>query len=152
MPPLVLVSRAIGGRVKESTRSWHRSFDAFSSATSQGLRAIALTRVQAAEAAERSRHAAVHVGSSGMGAAWLGSQRLHARQRRGRRGRRDRDPGRRRSCIGNGAITLGDLASFFAVLGLLRGQVNSALIAMPAVISGGDSLSRLDAILTASRR
>jgi ABC-type multidrug transport system fused ATPase/permease subunit len=49
--------------------------------------------------------------------------------------------------VAKGTMTIGDLVAFYAVLGLLRNQLLMGAGAMPTVISGTESLARIEEIL-----
>jgi ABC-type bacteriocin/lantibiotic exporter with double-glycine peptidase domain len=51
------------------------------------------------------------------------------------------------TAVADGNMPLGDLVAFYALLGILRGQLTAALVTAPIVISGWQSLGRLEEVL-----
>ena len=74
---------------------------------------------------------------------------LLSRQRDGDGDRGGDRPCRRGVPVTAGTMTTGDLVSFFTLLALLRGQTPAMLTAIPTVISGMESLQRVEALLDA---
>jgi ATP-binding cassette subfamily B protein len=51
------------------------------------------------------------------------------------------------AAVADGRISLGSLVAFYALLALLRGQLGIVLATLPQVVSGTESLDRLEALL-----
>jgi ABC-type multidrug transport system fused ATPase/permease subunit len=147
-PALVLISRRLAPRVRSLTTRWQHAFDTFSSQTQLALRGITLIKLHGAEGieGERRRRQVAELGEAGRSMAWW--QSLYTLL-----------SGAIAAAIGvivlvaggvavaEDRVSLGDLISFYAVLGLLRSQLMLGWTAVPQVISGGESLRRLERIL-----
>jgi ABC-type multidrug transport system fused ATPase/permease subunit len=152
-PGLVLLSRWLGRAVRARTRAWHRAFHVFSSETLLALRAMTLTKVHGADSLELARRIPQlqELGRAGRGMVWVQSAYTLTN-----------DAVAAASgvivlviggtAVAGGSMSLGDLASFFAVLAMLRGQVTRTLVGVPQVLSGIESLSRLEEILDSKVR
>jgi ABC-type multidrug transport system fused ATPase/permease subunit len=144
----VLASRRLSTSVRRRTRIWHRAFDDFSARVLFGLRARTLIRTQTAEEleADATRGVAAELSRAGHAMAW--AQAAYS-QLNGLVGAATGVAvlvvgG---AAVGDGRITLGSLVAFYALLALLRGQLAIALVALPQVVSGTESLDRLEALL-----
>jgi len=148
VPGMVLVKRRLGVNLRVRTRIWRRAFDRFSAQTHLSLRTRTLTEVRAAEQfeLERGRVQVDELSAAGLEMAWrqgalsiaqgailavtavlvlvVGGRAVAERQ-----------------------LSTGDLLSFYAVVALLLGQVGTLTGLMPIIISGQESLDRLDAFL-----
>ncbi len=149
-PIFVVLSFVLSQVVRRRARAWYRQFDAYTAETLIGLRAMTLTKLQAADRQEierqRGRYAALGEGSLALNW-WQGAYT------------------QLNSAVGalagvvvlvvggievaRGSIVIGDLVSFFSAVGLLRGQTAFVLAGLPQVIAGLESLPRLEAILDA---
>jgi ATP-binding cassette subfamily B protein len=150
--PLLLVCSAVVGRlVRRRTHEWREEFETFDSQTLFALRSITLTKAHGADAGEvASRRRQVEsLGRRGYEMAWMQSayslvngtiMAIGAVIVLVLGGR----------AVANGSMSLGDLISFFALLALLRGQTPTLLTAIPAVISGMESLKRVEELLGAA--
>jgi ATP-binding cassette subfamily B protein len=148
IPVLVLLTRTLNKRVRARTRRWQRSFDAFSTQTQLALRSITLTKLHGAEQSEVERQAVKieELGDTRMAMTW--AQALHTQLN----GVIAAAGGVIVLVVGGvavarGTMSMGDLISFYAVLGLLRNQLLIGGGATPTVISGTESLARLERIL-----
>jgi ATP-binding cassette subfamily B protein len=143
-------SRRLRPRVRSRTRAWQSAFDRFSARMHFALRGRSLVVTHAAEDSElRSGGEEIReLSSSGLAMAWL--QSLY--------GQVNGTLAAVSSVIvlvvggaavANGNTSLGSLISFYALLGLLRGQASQLLATAAQAISGGESLARLEEILEA---
>jgi ABC-type multidrug transport system fused ATPase/permease subunit len=150
-PAMLYASRRLRPRVRRRTRAWQHAFDRFSARMHFALRGRSLIVTHSAEDSElrAGREEIRELSSSGLAMAWLQSLygQVHGTLAAvssvivlvvgG-------------AAVANGNTSLGSLISFYALLGLLRGQAGQLLAAAPQVISGGESLARLEEILEAS--
>jgi ABC-type bacteriocin/lantibiotic exporter with double-glycine peptidase domain len=150
VPVLILVGKWLGRRVSVSTRAWYRAFDTFSTQTQLALRAMTLTKVQAAEQIElqRRRWQFAELAEAGRRMSWLQTAYGIVQQSVAA------SAGVVVLVIGGAAVankqmTIGELLSFYAVVALLLRQVNAILALAPHVISGYESMTRLNDILDA---
>jgi ATP-binding cassette subfamily B protein len=148
IPALTVLMKLLNKRVRTRTRRWQRAFDAFSTQTQLALRSITLTKLHGAESSEVDRQAIkiAELGDTRMKMSW--SQALHTQLN----GVIAAAGGVVVLVVGgvavaHGSMTMGDLISFYAVLGLLRNQLLIGGGATPTVISGTESLARLERIL-----
>ena len=148
IPILVVLTRTLNRRVRTRTRRWQRAFDAFSTQTQLALRSITLTKLHGAERSEVERQALKinDLGETRMAMSW--AQALHTQLN----GVIAAAGGVIVLVVGgvavaHGTMSMGDLISFYAVLGLLRNQLLIGGGATPTVISGTESLARLERIL-----
>ena len=150
VPLLIFFGKVLGRSVRGRMRRLQRAWDAFSSGTQMTLRAITLVKVQGAERTEVEARRADHVqlGRAGLDLAWV----------RGAYGIVQSAIAASSGVIvlvfgGVAAarhdMTIGELLSFYAVLALLLRQVNAILGGVPQVLSGYESVSRLDDLLEA---
>jgi ABC-type multidrug transport system fused ATPase/permease subunit len=153
IPAMVLAVRPLGRSVRGRTRVWQRAFDRFSSQAMVGLRASTLTKLHGAEGVEleRRRAHARELGEAGLRMAWV--QTAHG----GINNTIAAVIGVIVLVVGGVAVaeermSIGDLVSFYAVLGLLRAQVGTASIAAPQAIAGSESLTRLEDFLADAAR
>jgi ABC-type multidrug transport system fused ATPase/permease subunit len=150
-PLMLLVSRRLRPRVRHRTRVWQEAFDRFSARTHFALRARPLISAHAAEDVELAAGGAEarELSAAGLSMAWLQSFYGHLNGALvaisavlvlivgG-------------AAVAEGTTSLGSLIAFYALLGLLRGQLAMLLSGIPQVISGGESLERLEEILNAA--
>jgi len=148
LPGMVMVKRHLGVTVRQRTRSWRDAFNQFSAQTQLALRTRTLAEVRAAEGVEleRGRARAEKLSAAGLQMAWrqgamsiaqgaiLASAAVLVLIVGGR-------------AVANKQMTTGDLLSFYAVVVLLVGQVSTLATAIPTIISGHESLDRVDAFL-----
>jgi len=148
VPGMVLVKRRLGGALRAHTRVWQRAFDRFSAQTQLSLQARTLTEVQGAEREElgRGRARVEQLSAAGLEMAW-------------RQGALSIAQGAivavaavlvlvvGGDAVAQGHLSTGVLLSFYAVVALLQGQIGTVTTLMPTVISGHESLDRLDAFL-----
>jgi ATP-binding cassette, subfamily B, bacterial len=148
IPALIVMARTLNKLVRRRTRRWQRAFDAFSTQTQLALRSLTLTKLHGAEQHELERQTVkiAELGDARTSMAW--AQALHTQLN----GVIAAAGGVIVLVVGgvavaNGSMSMGDLISFYAVLGLLRNQLLTGGVAAPAVISGVESLARLEKIL-----
>jgi ABC-type bacteriocin/lantibiotic exporter with double-glycine peptidase domain len=148
VPGMVMVKQRLGGTLREWTRTWRDAFNRFSLQTHLSLRTRTLAEVRAAEEVEleRGRAQVEELSAAGLEMAW-------------RQGALSIAQGALLAAaavlvlvVGGRAVaqkhmTTGDLLSFYAVVALLVGQVSTLTTAIPTVISGHESLDRVNAFL-----
>jgi ABC-type multidrug transport system fused ATPase/permease subunit len=148
VPVMAVLSRYLSLSLRRRTREWHRAFESFSSDTHVALRNITLTKLHAAEPLEVESRASKLGDLSDAAArrAWLESAYPQVNNAIGALaavvvlvvgG----------ISVAHGSMSLGDLISFYAVLGLLRVQMGNVMMGLPKLIAGGASLDRLEGIL-----
>jgi ATP-binding cassette, subfamily B, bacterial len=148
VPAVLLVGRMLNRRVRQGTRRWQRAYDAFSSQTQLALRSATLIRLHGAEGSEldRRREQIDELGEKRLAMLW--AQNLYSQITAiitAAAGVVVLVVGG--VLVSNDSLSLGDLISFYAVLGLLRTQLLSGGLAVPGVIAGQESLGRLESIL-----
>lgn len=147
VPLMILTGRTLAPKVRSVTRSWQRSSDRFSSQTQVALRSMTLTKLHGAERIEleRRERQLAELAEAGRRMSWWHA--VYSLQQwfisaavgvivlvfGG-------------IAVSDGRMSLGDLISFYAVLGLLRSQLMSGSVSIPQVISGTESLARLERI------
>ncbi len=148
VPLIVLTSRLLGVRVRHWTQAYQRSFDTFSSQTGFALRAIYLTKATASEEREleQRRGQFDELSEVSRKMSWLQAAFTLANS----------------AVIGvasmiilvaggaevaRGTMTMGEFLSFFAALTLMRARISTIFTQAPIIVSGFQSLARLDAIL-----
>jgi ATP-binding cassette, subfamily B, bacterial len=148
LPALYLLSRRLGPRVRAHTKIWQRASDIFSTQTQLALRSVTLTKLHGAEQSEleRRRIQLAELGEAGRTMAWWQSCYTLLN------GAISAAGGVIVLVVGGaavaeGRISVGELISFYAVLGLMRTQLMGGLVTMPQMISGTESLARLERIL-----
>jgi ATP-binding cassette subfamily B protein len=148
IPVLAVLTRTLNRRVRVRTRRWQHAFDAFSTQTQLALRSITLTKLHGAERSEVERQSIKidELGEARMAMSW--AQALHTQLN----GVIAAAGGVIVLVVGgvavaHGTMSMGDLISFYAVLGLLRNQLLVGGGATPTVISGTESLARLEGLL-----
>jgi ABC-type bacteriocin/lantibiotic exporter with double-glycine peptidase domain len=153
VPLVYFVSRWLGRHVKVRTRIWQRAFDTFSTQMLVALRSMTLTKVHGVEehVLQRRKLEFAELGQAGRTMAWIQTAYTLVN-------------GAVAAAAGvvvliggglaviDGRLTLGGLLSFYALLALLRTQVNTILLATPQVIAGSASMERLEAIRDAPDR
>lgn len=148
LPILVLMTRAIERVVRRRTNAWQRAFDAFSSRVLFILRAHSLIAEHTAEEAEQTAADAeiAQLSLAGREMAW--TQAAYGQSS----GAVGGVIGVMVLVVGGAAVaqhqmSLGSLVAFYALAALLRAQVSPMLTAVPQLISGGESLRRLQELL-----
>jgi ABC-type bacteriocin/lantibiotic exporter with double-glycine peptidase domain len=148
LPIIMLLTRAMGRLVRRRTRLWQEAFDTFSSRVLfiLGARSLIVTHTaEDREEAAASREIA-ELSLAGRQMAW--SQSAY--------GQLSATVGVIAALIvlvvGGAAVahhhtTVGSLVGFYALAALLRTQISQVLAALPQLISGGESLRRLQALL-----
>jgi ABC-type bacteriocin/lantibiotic exporter with double-glycine peptidase domain len=148
IPPMALLSSRLSRSLRSRTRDFHGHFDIFSSQTHTALRGITLTKLHGAEELELGKRTGQlgALGEAGRHMAWLqGAYFLVNNTVMATAGVIVLVVGG--IGVADGRLTLGDLISFYAILGLLRTQSTGLLTSLPQLISGGESLDRLEEIL-----
>jgi ABC-type bacteriocin/lantibiotic exporter with double-glycine peptidase domain len=149
MPVLIFAGRRMGRLLRDNTEEFHRAFGSFSKATLGILQMMDLTRAQAAEQVETraQRHRIAHLSQTSKRRAWLetADQALHSTI--------VTTWGVLILLIGGfavaqGAMTVGDLVSYYVLVSLLNGQLRGALGTVSHIIDGNVSLSTLYQFLT----
>lgn len=150
-PLMFIVARRLRPRIMSRTRAWQQSFDLYSSRMHFALRGRHLIASHSAEEAEqRAGDEEIRgLSSDGLSMAWL--QSLYGQIN----GTLAAVSAVIVLVVGGAAVagdrtTLGSLISFYALLGILRTQAATLIAAAPQVISGGESLHRLEEILEAT--
>src|SRR3954447_677287 len=153
VPPMAIVSSRLARTIRVRTRDFQRHFDVFSSQTQTALRGVTLTKLHAAEEMELSRRQGQldELGEAGHRMAWLQSAYFLLNTNVAA------TAGVIVLVVGGIAVadgdqSLGDLLSFYAILGLLRTQITAVVTSLPQLISGGESLDRLEGILNEPAR
>jgi len=150
VPLLIALGKWLGKSVRVRTRRWQIAFDVFTSKTALALRAMTLVKVQAAEREELDQRRAEHtdLGRAGRDLGWvqsafyivqnavMASSGVVVLVLGGR-------------AVALGQMTIGSLLSFYAILALLLKQVTLILQALPQVMTGYESVARLEEILEA---
>jgi len=150
-PLLLLCSVIVGRAVRRRTHDWREEFETFDAQTLFALRSITLTKAHGADegeiAARRGQLEALGARGYEMSLTQAAYSLLNGTIMAigavivlvvgGR-------------SVASGSMSLGDLISFFALLALLRGQTPTLLTAIPAVISGMESLGRVEELLGAA--
>jgi ABC-type multidrug transport system fused ATPase/permease subunit len=150
MPLMVVLGRFLGRAARTRTRVWQREFDVFSTQTLLALRAMTLTKVNAAEreeVAER-RPQVIRLAEAGREMTW--AQNAYTQVQ----GAAAAMAGVIVMVVGGaavarGSMSLGSLLSFFAIVALIRGQATLVLFQMPTIISGLEYVRRLMGVLDA---
>lgn len=151
IPVFIVLSRSVGGKVREHVHAFRQSFEAFSRGMLFVLQMMDLTRIQSAERFEVQRQSRVmdilRLSSGRM--AWVAtaysliqSTILAA-------------AGVVILVIGGQAITLGqmtlgELLSFYAAVTLLRTHLQTTFRSIPVIIQGNESLNSLYDLLQSS--
>lgn len=151
VPVFVVLSRSIGGKVREHVRAFRQSFETFSKGVLFVLQVMDLTRIQSAEGFELRRQRSImdtlRLSSGRM--AWVGtaysllqSTILAA-------------AGVIILVVGGQAITLGqmtlgELLSFYAAVALLRTNLQTTFKSIPSILQGNESLNSLYDLLQTS--
>ncbi len=147
-PLLLLGSVVIGRSVRRRTHNWREAFEVFDAQTLFALRAITLTKAHGVDSTEIAgrRRQLNELGLLGRTMAYMQTAYSLANGTvmaigavivlvvGGR-------------AVAAGSMTVGDLVSFFTLLALLRGQTPTMLTAIPVVISGMESLERVEGLL-----
>ena len=152
-PLMFFASRRLRPGLQRRTREWQAAFDRFSARMHFAVRGRSLIASHDAEGQQRREgdEEIRALSDRGLEMAWL--QSLYGQLN----GMLAMASGVVVLVIGGAAVargdaSLGSLISFYALLGLLRAQAISLVAAAPHVISGGESLARLEQILDAAER
>jgi ATP-binding cassette, subfamily B, bacterial len=150
LPVFAVLTRRFEGVVGRRTRAWQEAFDSFSTRADRALRARPLIAAQAAEdrELEAARGEVFELSAAGRSMAY--AQAAYAQLQ-----------GAVASVAGivvlvvggaavaRGSMSLGSLISFYTLVALLRTQAGTILGTLPQLMSGRESLRRLEAILDA---
>jgi ABC-type multidrug transport system fused ATPase/permease subunit len=150
VPIMIGTNRALTPVIRRRTRRWQRAFDVFASATALGLRAASLTKVHGAERIEVERRSRQidELSHAGLQMAWAAGTYGILQQSIS-------------ACAGvivlvvggwstaHGDMTIGDLIGFYAITALLLRQMSPIIGSVPNVLTGYESMIRLDRILQA---
>jgi ABC-type multidrug transport system fused ATPase/permease subunit len=144
VPIAFLVTRTIEEKTRQSVRMFHDSYRRFSGGTATVVRLLDLTRIQAAEEAERSGSVAriAELRGSSTRMAWLQTAMAVVHQSVLASGVAVALLAGGVMVIG-GHITLGQLMSFLVATALLRSQLVPAGPGLAQIIGGEESLVRL---------
>ncbi|MBV9310924.1 MAG: ABC transporter ATP-binding protein, partial [Solirubrobacterales bacterium] len=148
IPIMLAADRLLANLIRRQTRRWQRAFDSFSSATALALRAMSLTKVHGAEPIEIERRSrlAEELSAAGQHMAWTGGAYTILQQSVS-------------ACAGvavlivggwsiaRGDMTVGELLGFYAIAALLLRQVSLIVANVPVVLSGYESVARLNRLL-----
>lgn len=151
-PILLLVSKSIGRILRKRVRTYHHSLETFSRGMLFVLQMMDLTRVQTAEQFEMEQQTKIlddlRVSSGQMD--WLNTAyRLIQSTVITTLGVIILVIGGRAVALER--MTLGDLISFYAVITLLRYQLQAVISSVPQIIEGNESLSKLYNLLEIER-
>jgi ATP-binding cassette subfamily B protein len=147
-PPLWLLSRRLGRRVKRDVGRFQEAFERFSHGTQFALRHADLTRLHGCEAIERERQHARIAALGDTGRRMAMSFAVHGQAQRnvgGIAGIVILVAGG--AAVATGAMTLGQLAVFYVAAGLLNGHLDTLLGSLPELIAGHESLLKLRGLL-----
>jgi len=153
MPVLYGLSRLLGRRVRRSVRSYHRSFERFSKGVFFVIQMFDLLRIQAAESLElkrqRSKVEDLRVSSEAM-ALWNTAYVLVQDTVIAVAGVVVLVVGG--ISVARGAMSLGDLISFYVAMGLLKNFFRMLSVSIPQVLQGAESLTSLMRIIEIEER
>jgi len=151
LPLFFLVNRVLGNSVKKKVRAFHRSFETFSKGMLFILKKIDLIRIQNTELSELERNEKIlqNLRSTSKAMAWLQAayQVVHDSLF---------------SAVGimilivggravlREAMTIGQLLSFYVVVGLLRNYVRILSMNIPQILAGYESLKILHHLMNSS--
>jgi ATP-binding cassette subfamily B protein len=148
LPLLVVVSRLLARRVRTLTRAWQSTFDAYSAGTLLALRSMRFVRSHGLEDTEIARRGRVvdDLGDSGWRVGWSHALFLVVH---------GAVPAVAAAvvivaggvAVIEGRLTLGELLSAYTLIALLRGQAFTLLVAAPMLMTGWESLERLENLL-----
>jgi ATP-binding cassette subfamily B protein len=150
VPLMIATNRLLTPIMRRRTRRWQRTFDAFAATTALGLRAMPLTKAHAAEEIEIERRSRLigELTDAGREMAWLGGTYGIVQQAI-------------TACAGvlvlvvggwatsGGQLTTGQLIGFYAIAALLLRQLSPIISGVPVVVTGYESMVRLDRLLQA---
>lgn len=153
VPTMIATNRWLTPIIRARTRRWQRAFDEFASATALGLRAMSLTKVHGAERIEIEHRSRLirELTDAGRQMAWAGGAYGILQQAVS-------------ACAGvvvlivggwataRGEMTIGKLIGFYAIAALLLRQVAPIAGSIPAVLTGYESMVRLDSLMHAGGR
>lgn len=149
LPLAMLVSHWLRRRLLAATRQYHASFEQFNRGTWSTLEAAELTRIHAAEDAElaRASKTMAELQSTSLGLSWLQAAATTAHSTLtmvlgvvililgG-------------TLLARGALSLGDLMSFYVALALLRTSASLGLSVVPQIIEGWEAGGRVGQALS----
>jgi ABC-type bacteriocin/lantibiotic exporter with double-glycine peptidase domain len=150
VPLMIAINRLLTPVLRRRTRRWQRAFDAYATATALGLRAMSLTKVHGAEQIEIERRSRLigEFTDAGRQMAWFGGAYEIVQQAIS-------------ACAGvlvlvvggwatsRGEITTGELIGFYAIAILLLRQLSPIVTSVPSLITGYESMVRLEQLLQA---
>ncbi len=153
VPVMIGLNRGLAPVIRRRTRRWYSSFDSFAAATALALRAMSLTKAHGAERVEVERRSKLieDLSDAGQQMAWAGGTYGILQQSIS-------------ACAGvivlvvggwataDGSMTIGELIGFYAIAALLLRQVSVIVSSVPDVLSGYESMIRLDQLMTAGTR
>jgi ABC-type multidrug transport system fused ATPase/permease subunit len=150
VPILLLADRRLGRRLQTRVQAWHRGFDEYSADAYVALRSLPTTQVQGAEAWElrRRRTQLGELADAGTSLVWSQSAYSVAQ------GTVAAAAGIVVLVVGGlavtrGAMTVGELLSFYAVVALMLRQLSVVLAGIPVILMGRPAFARIDEVLTA---
>jgi ABC-type multidrug transport system fused ATPase/permease subunit len=145
VPVATVLSHTLRRRMHVATRAYHATFERFNRSIWGALEATELTAIEAAATRQLAQHGAVieAVERDGSALAWIQSAVTNTHSAL------TMVVGGVILVVGGvllsrGALSLGDLLSFYAGLALLRNSGNMALAALPAIIEGRAAADRID--------
>jgi ABC-type multidrug transport system fused ATPase/permease subunit len=147
-PVNVLLARSLGRRLIELTRAHHRAFEGFSRGVLGLLRTLDLTHIQAAEEAEllRQKDGLARLREASQRQAWTTTLSAMLQQLAlGASGAVVLAVGG--LSVARGSMTTGELLSFLAGLGLLRGPSTTLGASLGWLVEGTHSLVQLGSFL-----
>jgi ABC-type multidrug transport system fused ATPase/permease subunit len=150
VPIMIATNRVLTPVIRRRSRRWQQAFDEFASATARGLRMASLTKVHGAEQLEVERRSRQidELSDAGLRMAWAAGTYSILQQSIS-------------ACAGvvvlivggwstaRGDMTPGELLGFYAITALLLRQVSPVIASVPAVLTGYESMVRLDRVLQA---
>ena len=147
-PFFYLVSRKVGKKVRQNVQAFHRSFEKFSGGMTFVLQALDLTKVQSAEQLEIARQSKTldELRTTGSSMAWLYAV-YHTVQNTIATSSGILVLIAGGVAIASGTMTLGELISFYVIVGMVRQQVNTISYTVPGIIAGNESLDTLYGII-----
>jgi ATP-binding cassette subfamily B protein len=151
VPVLLIVNRVVARDIRARTRHWQVAFDAFASRIALGLRAMPLTKIHAAERFEVARHTAVtrELGAARFAMSWA-SGAYATVQGTVSAGASVAVLAVGGWSVARGHMSMGTLLGFYAILVLLLRQITAIVANVPIVMSGYESVARLDRLLRAN--
>ncbi len=153
IPLLIGVGRLLRGVLKERTRAWQESSDAFSGLALETLRSSSLIKLRTAEEEASAANAAqaADLGLAGQRIGWVQQAYGLAQVALGGIAGVVVLIGGG-IAVAEGSMSLGDLIAFLAILALARGQLNWVAAALPDLLTGLAAIERIDAVLENEER